>query len=114
MVGGEGSRENRFPPHPDVAAVSPTSNVHVGLHVSSHWFLDWMNWHLGYMLLDGSSRVVELCRTPALAGILRRLQEGQTDYKERGESVDGPWQHVIGVNDDGAVCESVSWTKLPI
>jgi hypothetical protein len=105
MVGGEGSRENRFPPHPDVAAVSPTSNVHVGLHVSSHWFLDWMNWHLGYMLLDGSSRVVELCRTPALAGILRRLQEGQTDYKERGESVDGPWQHVIGVNDDGAVCE---------
>jgi hypothetical protein len=86
MVGEEGSRENRFPPHPDVAAVSPTSNVHVGMHVSSHWFLDWMNCYLGYMLLDGSSRVVELCRMPALAGILRRLQEGQQITK-KGERV---------------------------
>jgi hypothetical protein len=42
------------------------------------------------MLLDGSSRVVELCRTPALAGILRRLQEGQTDYKKGEERTDSP------------------------
>jgi hypothetical protein len=86
-VGGGAERTDS--PHPDVAAVSPTSNVHVGLHVSSHWFLDWMNWHLGYMLLDGSSRVVELSRTPALAGILRNYKR-QTDYNNGGESVDGP------------------------
>jgi hypothetical protein len=99
-LGGRGAERTDSPPHPDVAAVSPTSNVHVGMHVSSHWFLDWMNscnWHLGYRLLDGSSRVVELSRTPALAGILRNYKR-QTDYNHGGgKSVDGLWNMSLGL-----------------